>query len=147
MTVIVQAVQCESFSEELKTERRATESNKPQTVPKSSKLHRLVPLVDINGVLRVGGRLRRATLEFGERHPVLMPNNQPWVRVDLEPSSHLTFWLRLGAPNRYHSLRVRRDICRAWQPSTHTRTARNAYGGGDRHRQRSPYICPTNRRR
>ena len=30
--------------------------------------------MDNNGVLGVGGRLRRTTLEFGERHPVLMPN-------------------------------------------------------------------------
>ena len=74
MTVIAQAVQGESFSEKLKAERRPPESNKPQTVPKSSKLYRLDPFVDNNGVLRVGGCLRRATLEFGERHPVLMPN-------------------------------------------------------------------------
>ena len=74
MTVIIQAVQSESFPEELKAERRAAESNKPQTVPKSSKLYRLDPFVDNNGVLRVGGRLRRATLEYGERHPVLMPS-------------------------------------------------------------------------
>ena len=29
--------------------------------------------MDNNGVLRVGGRLRRASLEFGEKHPVLIP--------------------------------------------------------------------------
>ena len=74
MTVIVQAAQGESFSEKLKAERRPPESNKSHTVPKSSKLYRLDPLVVNNGVLRVGGRLRRATLEFEERHPVLMPN-------------------------------------------------------------------------
>ena len=72
--MIVQAVQGESFSEELKAERSAPESNKPQTLPKSWKLYRLDPFVDTNGVLRVGGRLRRASLEFGERHPVLIPN-------------------------------------------------------------------------
>ena len=44
MTVIVQAVQGESFTEELKAERRAPESDKPQTVPKSSKLYCLEPL-------------------------------------------------------------------------------------------------------
>ena len=73
MTVIIRAVQSESFSEELKSDRRIAESNEPETVPKSSKLYRLDPFVDNNGVLRVGGRLRRATLEFGEKHPVLIP--------------------------------------------------------------------------
>ena len=61
-------------SEELKEEQRAPESNKPQTVQKSSKLYRLDHFVDTNGVLRLGGRLRRTSLEFGERHPVLILN-------------------------------------------------------------------------
>ena len=73
MTVIIRAVQGESLSEELKSERRIAGNNKPETVPKSSKLYRLDTFVDNNGVLRVGGRLRRATLEFGEKHPVLIP--------------------------------------------------------------------------
>ena len=59
-------------SEELKEEQRAPESNKPQTVQKSSKLYRLDHFVDTNGVLRLSGCLRRASLEFGERHPVLI---------------------------------------------------------------------------
>ena len=73
MTVIIRAVQSESLSEELKSDRRISESKKPETVPKSLNLYRLDPFVDNNGVLRVGGRLRRATLEFGEKHPVLIP--------------------------------------------------------------------------
>ena len=71
--VIIRAVQRESFSEELKSERRIPGRNKPETVKKSSKLYRLDPFVDDSGVLRVGGRLRHAALEFGEKHPVLIP--------------------------------------------------------------------------
>ena len=44
MTVIIRAVQSESLSEELKSDRRIAESNKPETVPKNSKLYRLDPL-------------------------------------------------------------------------------------------------------
>ena len=73
MTVIIRAVQSKSLSEELKSDRRIAGSNKPETVPKSSKLYCLDPFVDNNGVLRVGGHLQRATLEFGEKHPVLIP--------------------------------------------------------------------------
>ena len=73
MTVIIRAVQSKSLSEELKSDRRIAGSNKPETVPRSSTLYRLDPFVDNNGVLRVGGHLQRATLEFGEKHPVLIP--------------------------------------------------------------------------
>ena len=56
MTVIIHAVQSESLLEELKSDRRIAESNKLETVPKSSKLYCLDPFVDNNGVLQVGGR-------------------------------------------------------------------------------------------
>lgn len=36
-------------------------------------LYRVDPFVDSNGILRVGGRLRRATLEYTEKYPVLLP--------------------------------------------------------------------------
>ena len=73
MVTIIRALQRESFSEELESERKIPGRNKPETVKKSSKLYRLDPFVVDSGVLRVGGRLRRATLEFGEKHPVLIP--------------------------------------------------------------------------
>ena len=73
IAVIIRTVQSESFSEELGAERRISENNKPETVKKSSKLYRLDPFVDDNGVLRVSGRLQHTTLEFGEKHPILMP--------------------------------------------------------------------------
>ena len=40
---------------------------------KKSALFRLDPFVSNDGLLRVGGRLRRASLEYGEKHPVLLP--------------------------------------------------------------------------
>ena len=82
MTVIIRAVQSECFSEELKSERRIAESNKLETVTKSSKLYRLDPFADNNGVLRVGGRLRCANLEFREKYPVLMPIEKQRCRSD-----------------------------------------------------------------
>ena len=42
-------------------------------MPKSSNLLRLDPFLDPNGLLRVGGRLRNSTLEYQEKHPVLLP--------------------------------------------------------------------------
>ncbi len=42
-------------------------------VSKSSALHRLDPFLDVNGVLRVGGRIRRGDFSLGVRHPVVLP--------------------------------------------------------------------------
>ena len=44
MVVIIRTVQSESFSEKLGVEQRIPESNKPETIKKSSKLYRLDPL-------------------------------------------------------------------------------------------------------
>lgn len=42
---------------------------------KRSRLHALDPFVDEDGILRVGGRLRRSSLEFSEKHPAILPKN------------------------------------------------------------------------
>ena len=39
---------------------------------KLSPLHRLAPFLD-NGILRIGGRVRNADLEFNARHPMVIP--------------------------------------------------------------------------
>ena len=80
--VIIRAVQEEAFGEVLKSElrdrtseeesSRNRASEKKRTMKKSA-LFRLDPFVSDDGLLRVGGRLRRARLEYGEKHPVLLP--------------------------------------------------------------------------
>ena len=42
---------------------------------KKSDLYRLDPFTDHDGILRVGGRLRRAEMSNGEKHPVILPKN------------------------------------------------------------------------
>lgn len=42
---------------------------------KSSKIYSFVPFLDNNGVLRMRGRIERASLTFDERHPILLPSN------------------------------------------------------------------------
>ena len=84
MTVIIQAVQAEAFGGEIElqnsidvsqeTENFVGRRERKQTLKKSS-LYRLDPFIDSNGLLRVGGRLRRANLEQAEKHPVFLPKN------------------------------------------------------------------------
>ena len=40
---------------------------------KGSQLYRLDPFLDSHGILRVGGRLRRAQTEYNEKHPIVLP--------------------------------------------------------------------------
>lgn len=42
---------------------------------------RLNPFIDSDGLLRVGGRLRKADLPFGSRHPLLLPKGGPLVEL------------------------------------------------------------------
>ena len=84
MTVIIQAVQAEAFGGEIElqnsidvsqeTENFVGRRERKQTLKKSS-LYRLDPFIDSNGLLCVGGRLRRANLEQAEKHPVFLPKN------------------------------------------------------------------------
>ena len=47
-------------------------ASKKKCTMKKSALFRLDPFVSDDGLLRVGGRLRRTRLEYGEKHPVLL---------------------------------------------------------------------------
>ena len=40
-----------------------------------SSLHRLDPFVDQNGIIRVGGKIKRAEVTFPEKHPIVLPKN------------------------------------------------------------------------
>ena len=67
--VIIISVQKEVFAEEIKL----IENGKK--LPKESPLAKLSPVIDSNGLLRVGGRLERAELSIEERHPVILPGS------------------------------------------------------------------------
>lgn len=51
-----------------------------RSLRKLSDIMRLSPFIDEEGILRVGGRLEYATLPYDERHPVILPGNNPIVR-------------------------------------------------------------------
>ena len=42
---------------------------------KSTKLASLSPIIDENGLLRVGGRLKNANMDFSQKHPLLLPSH------------------------------------------------------------------------
>ena len=54
-----------------KTETRTRNQN----LKRVSSIQRLDPFIDEHGIIRVGGRIRRADVTFEEKHPVILPKN------------------------------------------------------------------------
>ena len=78
MTVIA-AVQREVFPKDYK---RLETQNSPGKIVKPS-LQKLNPIY-VTGVLRVGGRLCNAPLDFNAKHPIIMPTNSQVTHLLIE---------------------------------------------------------------
>jgi hypothetical protein len=78
-TLIIKTAQSEAFGQEIdkltgmKTKGPNTRRN--HQLKKASPLYKLDPFVDDNGILRVGGRLRRANLSDDHKFPIILPKN------------------------------------------------------------------------
>ena len=96
-TVIIKAVQREVYVDEFKLQhqiRKAEEDhgvrrNELKHMIKRSALYHLNPFIDDDGILRVGGRLRRSKLEYREKHPVLMPKKHHVTTLIVRHYHHL----------------------------------------------------------
>ena len=76
--LLIEAVQYQAFSKEIKalankSNRDEEDTNIGKSVKGTSPVHRLKPILDGDGVLRVGGRLPQADLPYAVKHPVLLP--------------------------------------------------------------------------
>ena len=67
--VIIRCVQHEAFRNDIESLKRSGK------LPKSSLLAKLSPVIDKDGLLRVGGRLNQADLSNEERHPIILPKS------------------------------------------------------------------------
>ena len=65
--MIFKMLQQHSFSHEISSLKSNT------TIHRSSSLFKLDPFLDTDGVLRVGGRLKRPMLDINKVHPVILP--------------------------------------------------------------------------
>lgn len=72
---LIQLVQSEHFEQDIK----ALQAN--QTVGKKSRLIKLCPFLDGEGIIRVGGRLQNSTLTHDERHPIILPEKHPFTNL------------------------------------------------------------------
>ena len=97
---IIKAVQCEHYKEEInilgglksraETRDRAGVKLRNQRMKKTSSLFRLDPFLDKDGILRVGGRIKRANVPLQVKHPVI-----------ISKKSHIT-----ELPIRHHHVKV-----------------------------------------
>ena len=74
---LISYVQRECFPEEIACR------SKPHATPvkKSSRLSKLAPFMGKEGLLRVGGRIDRASISFDSRHPVIIPSKHHVVEL------------------------------------------------------------------
>ena len=80
---ILKSIQQECFNGELKilrslqvkesTPNRDEARKRNQAIKSTSSLYRLDPFLDKDGVMRVGGRIRRANVQFELKHPAILP--------------------------------------------------------------------------
>ena len=80
LRIVISTTQKAAFGELSTTARiepeqpREAESSAKKAL-KGSQLYRLLPFLDGHGILNIGGRLRRAEMEYGEKHPIELPEN------------------------------------------------------------------------
>ena len=67
--LIIQNVQREAYEQEISC------LNNSDGLPKTSPLLNLSSMVDSDGLVRVGGRLQRASLSYEESHPLILPSS------------------------------------------------------------------------
>ncbi|XP_076660198.1 uncharacterized protein LOC143363511 [Halictus rubicundus] len=118
--------QASHFEEDIRALRKS------QPVPAKSRLARLSPFLDADGVLRVGGRLQVSNLAYDRKHPAILPDDSPLARlwVDaahkrcLHGGNHLTLatlrqecWILKGRPMVKSCIR-RCTTCRRWRGQT-----------------------------
>ena len=114
---IIKCLQYENFREELEVLRhinatsaetsRDQSKKKRQVLRKASSLYKLDPFLDQDGLIRVGGRIRRANVSVDRKHPVIIPG-----------TGHLTELLI-----RHHHLKVNH----MGRGMTHNELRQNSY--------------------
>ncbi|XP_060665802.1 uncharacterized protein LOC132798099 [Drosophila nasuta] len=75
--IVLRNIQNIDFKDDIKHLKRQRETRK------GSSINSLSPFLDQNGILRVGGRLEAANISFGSKHPILLPYNDPVVKMIL----------------------------------------------------------------
>ncbi len=75
-------IQRSAFSNEVQLlSHQTNQEDKRNVLKRKSPLAKLNPFMDRTGIIRVGGRLRRSSMTFETKHPVILPPDSHAVRV------------------------------------------------------------------
>ena len=95
---IIHSLQHEHFKEEIKTLHsldtngeflsREAAKQRDASLKKTSCMYRLDPYLDADGILRVGGRLRRANMPESVKHPVILPKRSHITELIIQDCHH-----------------------------------------------------------
>ena len=96
-STIVRIIQRIEFSREVD----CLKNNKP--LDERNRITPLDPYIDSDGVLRVGGRIRKAVLFFSKKHPMILPANCHLTKIIIRYYHHNN--LHTGVQNTLHALR------------------------------------------
>ncbi|GBN55088.1 hypothetical protein AVEN_10451-1, partial [Araneus ventricosus] len=97
--LLIKQVQSTTFAKEI------TALQDGKSVPVSSKLKSLDPFLDSNSVLRVGGRLKNANLDYDAKHQIILPNGHKITKLIFE--FYHKKYLHVGAQGLLHQVRLR----------------------------------------
>ncbi|CAD7085394.1 unnamed protein product [Hermetia illucens] len=75
LTLIIRHMQVKEFKAEIKQLRRE------RPIDSKSKLTKLTPFLDNNSIIRVGGRLRNASIPYTAKHPAILPTSHPFTKL------------------------------------------------------------------
>ena len=103
-TIILQDVQSQHFSEEI----RALKSG--ETTGKSNRLQHVTPFLDSEGVLRVSGRLGNAPLAYTSKYPAIIPADGQVSRLVILDAHQQVF--HSGVERTLTEVRSRFWLCR-----------------------------------
>ncbi|GBM42297.1 hypothetical protein AVEN_235010-1 [Araneus ventricosus] len=96
--LLMKQVQSTTFAKEI------TALQDGKSVPVSSKLKSLDPFLDSNSVLRVGGRLKNANLEYDAKHQIILPNGHKITKLIFD--FYQKKYLHVGAQGLLHQVRL-----------------------------------------
>lgn len=80
----IKQVQAINFKEEIK------QLKSQGYVPKTSKLRNLCPIIDDNGILRVGGRIQKSQTDYDNQHPIILPATSHLSKLIIQDAHHRT---------------------------------------------------------
>ena len=86
---IIHLIQLRAFPEEMTLlQNQDSDDQIKQQIKKNSKLVKLSPFLDVNGVLRVGGRIQHADVPYKVKHPVILPRQCSTTNVIIDHVHH-----------------------------------------------------------